>query len=120
MSNQPYFNFPAFHKFAKELRSRGFQVFSPAECDEERVITAGGSPDWWLKCPQGSHDELKTAKIETTLNYRDCMRVDLNWILDNADAIALMPGWENSKGAKAEKALADCLGLETIILYATN
>jgi hypothetical protein len=120
MSNKPYFNFPAFHKAAEELRDRGFEVFSPAECDVERVVEAGGQPDWWKNCPNGSHEEIKTARIDTTLNYRDCMRVDLNWILDNADGIALLPGWENSKGALAEKALADCLGLEVIILYDYN
>ena len=109
MSNVPYFNFPTFHEGAKRLREKGYEVFSPAECDQDR----GG--DFWKNCPTGSHEEL--AKTNTPqINYKDCMRIDLNWILDNADAIALLPGWHNSKGAKAEKALADCLNLETIVL----
>lgn len=109
MSDTPYFNFPAFFYHAKDLRQKGYEVFSPAECDIER---AG---DFWKSCPAGSWEELKVLNIPQ-VNYRDCMRIDLNWIIDNADVIALIPGWENSKGARAEKALADCLGLEIIYL----
>jgi len=49
-------------------------------------------------------------------NYRDCLRADLNWILDHAEAIALLPGWRRSRGAKMERALADILHLEVIEL----
>lgn len=111
MSNRPYFNFPAFHKAAATLRNQGYEVFSPAECDQER----GG--DFWQMCPTGSHEEL-LATNTPQINYRDCMRIDLNWILDHADAIALLPDWENSKGARAEKALADALGIEVMHVYA--
>lgn len=48
------------------------------------------------------------------LSYRDCMRIDLNYILDKATTIALLPGWEHSPGAQAEWALAKCLKLEII------
>lgn len=105
MSNQPYFNFHKFFVVAKALRERGYVVFSPAEHDIER----GG--DFWSHCPTGSAAELKVTNVPQ-INYRECMRTDLNWIIDNADGIVLLPGWENSKGAKTEKALAECLGLE--------
>ena len=110
MSNKPYFNFPKFHEYAAKLREQGYTVFSPAECDVDR----GG--DFWKKCPNGTHDELEAAGVHDRINYRDCMRIDLNWIIDNADGIAMMPDWQYSKGAVAEKALADCLGLEVIYL----
>jgi nucleoside 2-deoxyribosyltransferase len=116
MSNRPYFNFPAFHEATRHLREQGFEVFSPAECDVERVVANGGDPDWWKSCHKGSHDEIVAAGITNTLNYKDCMRVDLNWIIDNADVIAMLPEWEKSKGAVAEKALADCLGLKVMYL----
>lgn len=109
MSNQPYFNFPRFFEEAEVLRSQGYEVFSPAECDIDR----GG--DFWKNCPTGSKDELVACNAPQ-INYKDCMRIDLNWIIDHADAIALIPGWETSKGAKAEKALAECLNLEIINL----
>lgn len=109
MSNRPYFNFPAFHEAAAVLRNKGFEVFSPAECDQDR----GG--DFWKACPNGTHEELSQTNTPQ-INYKDCMRIDLNWILDHADAIALMPDWETSKGARAEKALAECLNLEVINL----
>ena len=48
-------------------------------------------------------------------DWNKCMRADVT-ALCACDALLLLPGWENSKGAKAEKAAADALGLEIIIL----
>lgn len=109
MSNVPYFNFPAFFKYAEELRTNGYEVFNPAEND----INHWG--DFWKECPKGTHEELE-ALGRPVPSYRDCLRMDLNWILDHADAIALIPGWETGRGTLAEKALADCLNLEIINL----
>lgn len=109
MSNIPHFNFPAFHEGEAKLREMGFnEIFSPAKHDIERA-----GYDFSPNCPTGSHTELKGIP---QINYRDCMRADLNWIIDNATHIALLPGWEKSKGAVTEHALAKCLGLEIIIL----
>lgn len=96
MSGKEDFNFPAFFKAAKQLRKKGHKVFNPAQQD---LKTWG---------------DLETVKKKA--NYRDCLRTDLNWILDNADAIAILPGWRRSKGVKAEKALAEALGLKVIYL----
>lgn len=90
------FNFPAFHAATEVLRLAGNEVFSPAEQDLET----------W--------GDMETIKAKA--NYRDCLRVDLNWILDNATAIALLPGWENSTGAMAEWTLAKALKLKFIYL----
>lgn len=43
--------------------------------------------------------------------YRLCMALDLKFICEEADAIMMLIGWENSPGAKAEHATAVCLGL---------
>lgn len=109
MSNIPYFNFPAFIDAAGELRKQGYLVFNPAESDIEKY------GDFWRNCPKGTHDETG-VNGDHVPTYREVLKIDLNWILDHAEAIALLPGWEKSKGVKAELALAECLGLEVINL----
>lgn len=107
MSGIPQFNFPSFFAAADKLRADGHEVFSPAEND----ISRHGS-GWW-ETSDGSHKNLPPG-----INYRDCLRDDLNWILDNAEAIAHLPGWEFSKGVNAEHALGLALGLKMIYLGA--
>jgi hypothetical protein len=102
MRGYPDFNFPAFHAAARTLRSYGYTVFSPAEKDIEKHGDTFKSVD-------GNEDILKNG-----FNLRDALAMDLEWICKNADAIALLPGWEKSKGASAEKATAMALGLEII------
>jgi hypothetical protein len=105
MSNLPQFNFPAFFAAADALRAQGHEVFNPAEEDIKRFGTG-----WWEES-DGTHDTLPPG-----LDYRNCLRVDLNWILDHAEAIALIPGWEKSSGVKAELALAKCLKLTVLAI----
>lgn len=105
MSNIPQFNFPAFFSAAEKLRAEGHEVFCPAEND---VAKHGNG--WWENS-DGSHKGLPPG-----LDYRSCLRDDLNWILDHAEAIAHLPGWENSTGVAAEHALARALKLKMIYL----
>lgn len=102
MKGLPNFNFPAFHKAAKMLREEGHTVFNPAEQDYENVKLH----------PSG--DESKSEGF----CRRTALRKDLTWICSHATAIALLPGWENSSGACAEKALADALELK--VRYLTD
>ena len=46
--------------------------------------------------------------------YRLCLLIELIWLAYRADAIYLLRGWHESRGAKAEKALATALGLPAI------
>jgi hypothetical protein len=39
------------------------------------------------------------------------MRLDITMLCE-CDSIYMLPGWENSKGAKLEKMIADSLGME--------
>lgn len=96
MSGLPDYNFPAFFAAEAQLKEQGHTVFNPAQNDL----------DTW--------GDMETIKAKA--NYRDCLKMDLNWILDHAEALALLPGWENSKGALAETALAQALGLEVFEL----
>ena len=108
MRGIPEFNFPAFHSAADKLRTDGHFVFNPAERDNEKHGT---------DISKGNLSGCEeTAAKEHGFNLREALGADLVWICAEADAIALLPGWENSKGAKAEKATAEALGLDVIIL----
>jgi Domain of unknown function (DUF4406) len=104
MRGIPNFNFPTFHKAAKQLRKQGYEVFSPAERDIERH-----GKDISKRNPTGD-EKLATSKHGFSI--RDALADDMSWICQCADAVALLPGWKKSKGAKAERALAEALGLE--------
>lgn len=79
----PDFNYPAFHAAALAWRGAGFDVLNPAE-------SFGGI---------------------TTLPYRRYMRNAIRLVL-RAHAIALLPGWTESDGAKMEVLLGLRLGLD--------
>jgi hypothetical protein len=111
MRGYPDFNFPAFFKAAKELRDQGHEVFNPAERDVkahgEKV--AFGNPTGDL------------AKIDPSIGFslRHALAADAAYICLEAEAIALLPGWEKSKGATAERALSEALGHKIIELAAS-
>lgn len=102
MSGVPHFNFPAFHRAAAELRAQGYEVFNPAETDNESVKL------------NETGDEAEAAKHGFC--RRQALAEDTQWIALHADAIALLPGWERSSGARAELALAQALNLKEIYL----
>jgi hypothetical protein len=77
------YNFPAFHAAAADWRREGWQVVNPADHFDG----------------------------DQTLSYPVYMREDIKALL-SVDAIALLPGWEHSKGARLEHDIARALGLE--------
>ncbi len=104
MSGLPDYNRPAFYEAAEAFTEGGWTVFNPAENDVMLF---------------GSH-ELCEAAINENRNaaLRVMLGSDLKWICKKADAIAMLPGWENSKGARTEHALAVALDLQ--IIYITD
>jgi hypothetical protein len=106
MRGIPLFNFPAFHYAAADLRALGHEVFNPAEHDNEKHgtdISAGNL----------TGDETKAA-AEHGFNLREALHADLTYICQEAEGIVMLPGWEKSKGATAERAVAIALGLKVI------
>ncbi len=61
------------------------------------------------------HDVVSPAEIQEAGTWELCLRADLREMC-NCDAIALMPGWENSKGANLELHVAHRLGMKVIHL----
>lgn len=74
-------NFPAFHQAAEWLRGMGHEVVNPAEINPDHHMS-------WEACMRSDIAELVTC-----------------------DAIMLLPGWEDSRGAKLEHHIAERLGL---------
>jgi nucleoside 2-deoxyribosyltransferase len=81
MTGYEEFNYPAFNEAAGRLRACGFTVLNPAE--NTRDIN-----DLWQAFMREAIGQLVTA-----------------------DAIALLPGWQWSRGAKIEVDLAKALGI---------
>lgn len=91
MRGYPNLNFPAFDEAAALGRHWGFKVISPAEEDRKR----GVDPATFKDSPQSS---------------REFARRDIDLLFD-CQAIAVLPGWDKSRGAHAEVALARWLEL---------
>jgi len=111
MRNYPEFNFPLFHRAAAMLRESGHDVFSPAENDMKNfgADIAEGS--------EGCEGDLarKLGMDELELRRR-VFGEDMAYICAHAEGVALLPGWEDSRGAYAERAVAIALGLEVFYL----
>jgi hypothetical protein len=101
MRGVPDFNFPAFASATARLREVGFEVFSPAERD----LNAGFDPTGLT-----GNEDLAAHGFD----LRHALAVDLDYVCRMADAVAVLPGWERSSGARAEVAAARALGLDVL------
>lgn len=84
MRGVPDFNFPAFAEAAAKLRAAGYGVVSP--------------------------HELHSGALN--LPWSEYMRRDIAILCSGAvGGVALLPGWEDSQGAKLEVAVAHATGM---------
>jgi hypothetical protein len=104
MRGIPQFNFPAFTKAAELLREEGYHVTSPHEMD-----IADYGPDAFQD-PEG----LEVDSIH--FNLRTVLGDDLLFICEWAEMVCVLPGWETSKGVRAEIATAEALGIDVVYL----
>ena len=92
MSGIPDYNAPAFVEAAKQLRALGHHVASPLEIDIANGVDFNNVPPW------GS-----------------LLARDVKLIADSGiEAIAVLPGWELSRGARLEVTLGLILNLPTL------
>jgi hypothetical protein len=91
-------NMPLFDYVAKKLRAEGAEVFSPAE----HLRDMYGDLETLLGLDKESR---KWAR-------REALKDEILWIIDNAQIVLLLPGWERSPGATAERAVAMACDIE--------
>lgn len=90
-------NIPLFDYVALRLRDAGCEVFNPADHIREA---------------HGSLDKVKGFDKLTRKKARQAgLKDEINWIIDNAQVVFLLPGWERSPGATAERAVALAMGI---------
>lgn len=88
------YNFPAFIEAAQRLRAAGWDVVCPVEHN--------------IECGFDPNSEASPAQIQ------DFMKWDIPAVTQ-CDAIALLPGWEDSEMANVEKTVAEACGLEIYV-----
>jgi len=91
ITGYPERNLGEFIKWEQKLLGTGAEVFNPRTSGASKLVDSG----------------VLTGNAAS----RRCMEVDLTWICQNATSIFFLRGWEGSPGARAEHALAVCLGL---------
>ena len=102
MRGIPLYNFPEFDKAAEKLFNEGWDPVNPAELDRELGYHPEEMPVSfdWNSLPEG-------------FPLKEIVAKDID-ALTECDAIYMLAGWERSKGAKAELAVAIWLGLEVL------
>ncbi|MCS6578235.1 DUF4406 domain-containing protein [Curtobacterium poinsettiae] len=85
MTGYEYFNYPAFRFAEQQLRSAGFDVLNPVDAEQHNTTGAPQAWDWY-------------------------MRHALRMVVDS-DGVALLNGWEQSRGAQLENHVATSLGM---------
>lgn len=90
-------NLPLFDYVAKKLREKGCEVYSPAEHlrDKHEFL----------------ENILAMDKLARKVARSMALKDEIIWIIDHAQLIFLLPGWERSPGAVAEHAIALACGV---------
>lgn len=93
MTGMPEMNFPAFRAAAVDLRAKGWSIFNPAE---------------------NCGDQSKTREEYITMDIRAIVGGEH---FDKMDAVVVLPGWEQSRGARLEVETALQCGVEVLWAY---
>lgn len=90
MTGIPDSNYPAFRKAEADLKAAGYDVLCPVDAEQHNDTGKPQTWDWY-------------------------MRHALRMVLD-ADGVALLPEWRQSRGARLEREVAQSLGLSVFTL----
>lgn len=105
MTGIPQFNIPAFDNEALRLRAVNVDVVSPAELDGFEMR------QHLLKSATGSVEDYPEG-----MTWGQFLGRDIELLVDDGiEAVVVLPGWENSKGARLETFVASAImGLDVI------
>lgn len=98
MRGVPQFGFPAFDKARDMLQEQGYDVVSPADMDRDVGFDA-----------TLLRDDTDWNEVPDDFDLEDCVNRDLEAV-KSCDELYRLEGWANSKGARAEVAVAEWLG----------
>lgn len=102
MTNRPGFNFSAFDAVAAELRGQGVVTYNPHERDAEEYP---GIDD----AAATLTGDVVALAAEVGFSLAAAMVWDLARVIES-DAIVLLPEWETSSGARAERFVGEMTG----------
>lgn len=115
MTNIPGFNFDTFDSVSSAWRAAGNAAVNPAERDREWLIEEkgeGARPEDFDGYTTGDVPAYSKA---TNFQYHKAMKWDISQVINECDSIIMLPGWEKSSGAKAERFAAELTG-KTVVL----
>jgi hypothetical protein len=115
MTGFPQFNVPLFDTVASALREQGWTIVSPAELDSEEVrAVALASPDGKLS-PEGliageTWGDMLARDVKLLADGVEVPTGEMIGVFEGEpvkirqpiDGIVLLPGWQNSRGARLE------------------
>lgn len=97
MRGYKYYNFDAFDRMEQQIRCAGHIPISPAQLDRQNDFNPYNLPE--------DHDWNSLSGLD----LKEIIKRDVDAV-QSCDAYVMLPGWEKSKGATAEKALLDWQG----------
>jgi hypothetical protein len=91
-------NFPLFDHVAAKARADGYDAFSPVDLSRDLY----GPAEPLAALP---HEERKEMR-------KRLLARELSWICVQAEIVYLLPGWQDSPGAQAERMTALAVGVD--------